>query len=143
MTKQYSLWEDEVTAPKVKRSRKEVVEDYDAFVAKFKKDAPKTTDDCYTPQPVYEAVLSWLGERVNLDGRSIVCPFYPGGDYKNEEYPENCVVVDNPPFSILAEIVRFYVAAGIPFFLFAPSLTLFICQDLPSRSMIPAIRSAP
>ena len=27
-------------------------ETYEEFVAKFKKNAPKTTDDCYTPQPV-------------------------------------------------------------------------------------------
>lgn len=28
--------------------------DYEAFINKFK--AAKTTDDCYTPQPIYEAV---------------------------------------------------------------------------------------
>lgn len=100
-------------------------ETYEDFVAKFKKDAPKTTDDCYTPQPVYEAVLAWLGERVDLSGRSIIRPFYPGGDYANEAYPANCVVVDNPPFSILTKIVKFYVAHKIDFFLFAPALTLF------------------
>lgn len=109
----------------VKRSKKQVFEDYDAFVAKFNNKAPKTTDDCYTPQPVYDAVLQWLRTQVDIEGRSIIRPFYPGGDYKNEVYPENCVVVDNPPFSILAEIVRFYIAAKIDFFLFAPGLTLF------------------
>lgn len=109
----------------VKRSKKQVFEDYEAFVSKFDSKAPKNTDDCYTPQPVYDAILTWLKNQVNIEGRSIVRPFYPGGDYKNEEYPENCVVVDNPPFSILAKIVRFYTAAKIDFFLFAPGLTLF------------------
>lgn len=125
MTKQLNLFAEDCGEVHVKRTKKQVFEDYDAFVAKFNSEAPKTTDDCYTPQPVYDAVLEWLRSQVNIEGRSIIRPFYPGGDYKNEEYPENCVVVDNPPFSILTEIVRFYTAAKIDFFLFAPGLTLF------------------
>lgn len=35
------------------------------------------------------------------------------------------IVVDNPPFSILAEIRKFYNEKGIRYFLFAPSLTFF------------------
>ena len=122
---QLSLFGDEETLMKVRRTKKEVFEDYDAFIAKFNAKAPKTTDDCFTPQPVYDAILEWLRQKVNLEGRPIVRPFYPGGDYENEEYPENCVVVDNPPFSILAKIIRFYRAVGIDYFLFAPGLTLF------------------
>lgn len=111
--------------PAAKKTRKEKFEDYEAFVAKFDKNAPKTTDDCYTPQAIYDAVLEWLGERVDLKGRSIVRPFYPGGDYVNYEYSKNCVVVDNPPFSMIASICRFYLANNINYFLFAPGLTLF------------------
>ena len=97
---------------------------YEAFINKFK--AAKTTDDCYTPQPIYDAVLDYVFEKGNLpEDTEIVRPFRPNGDYTAEEYPEGCVVVDNPPFSILSKIVRFYVARGIKFFLFAPSLTLF------------------
>lgn len=33
------------------------------------------------------------------------------------------VVIDNPPFSISSEIINFYYAHGIPFFLFAPRMT--------------------
>ena len=33
--------------------------------------------------------------------------------------------MDNPPFSILTEIIKFYCERNIPFFLFAPTLTLF------------------
>lgn len=40
---------------KNKRTLKEKLEDYDAFLAKF--EAKKTTDDCYTPRDVYEAVV--------------------------------------------------------------------------------------
>ena len=37
----------------------------------------------------------------------------------------NAVVVDNPPFSILAEIIDYYLDNNIKFFLFAPGLTCF------------------
>ena len=98
--------------------------DYEKFISKFK--AAKTTDDCYTPQPIYEAVVDYVFEKAQLpEDTVIVRPFRPGGDYTAEEYPEGSVVIDNPPFSILAKILRFYVARGIKFFLFAPALTLF------------------
>lgn len=96
--------------------------DYDGFVEKFK--PKKTTDDCYTPSAVYQAVLDWLSANVDgFAGREVVRPFWPGGDYMNFNYPPGCVVVDNPPFSIYARIVRFFISEGIDFFLFAPSLT--------------------
>lgn len=86
----------------------------------------KTTDDCYTPPRVYEAVLGYVRERYGVpDDAPILRPFKPGGDFEREEYPEGCFVVDNPPFSIMARIVRFYCAKGVRFFLFAPTLTLF------------------
>lgn len=111
---------DSSTGPK---SRQETFEDYDGFVEKFK--PKKTTDDCYTPPSVYDAILGWLRETVDIEGREIVRPFYPGGDFERFEYPDGCVVVDNPPFSIISKICRWYVAHNIDFFLFAPHLTLF------------------
>lgn len=98
-------------------------EDYDAFVEKFK--PKKTTDDCYTPQCVYDEVVRFVRETADIDGKEIVRPFWPGGDYEHFPYPENCVVIDNPPFSIITKIIRFYVGRDIPFFVFAPHLTLF------------------
>lgn len=109
-------------------------EEYDAFVDKFK---PKlTTDDCYTPQNIYETIRDWAVEHYGLQGAPVVRPFYPGGDYEHETYPDGCVVIDNPPFSILSQICRFYMERGIRFFLFAPALTLFsiaagTCNYLP------------
>ena len=98
--------------------------DYEKFISKFK--AAKTTDDCYTPQPIYDAVLDYVFDKGNLaEDTEVIRPFRPNGDYTAEEYPEGCVVIDNPPFSIMSKIVRFYIARGIKFFLFAPSLTLF------------------
>ena len=98
-------------------------EDYDGFVCKF--EPKKTTDDCYTPPEVYDAVLGYCVERFGVDPAKAVRPFYPGGDYEAFEYPQGCCVVDNPPFSILSKIVDFYVSRSVPFFLFAPSLTCF------------------
>ena len=103
-------------------------ENYKAFEDKFK---PKlTTDDCYTPPEVYDVVLKFVRENVTpIEDKDIIRPFRPGGDYKNEYYPEGCAVIDNPPFSILAEIIDFYISHKIRFFLFAPTLTLFSKRD--------------
>jgi hypothetical protein len=104
------------------KKRKEVLEDYDGFVEKFK--PKKTTDDCYTPQEVYDVIVEWLTEKGAIDANTpIVRPFWPGGDYEHEKYDEGCVVVDNPPFSILSKITKFYSEREIGFFLFAPTLT--------------------
>ena len=103
--------------------QRELFEDYEGFVEKFK--PKKTTDDCYTPPLVYEAVRDWACAEYGIDPASIVRPFYPGGDYEAFGYPEGCTVLDNPPFSILAQIVRFYMGRGIDFLLFAPALTVF------------------
>lgn len=98
-------------------------DEYNEFVAKF--EPKRTTDDCYTPDNVYNAVADYVAETYGVDRSRFIRPFYPGGDYQKKKYPEGCVVVDNPPFSILAEIKRFYAERGIKFFLFAPALTLF------------------
>ena len=100
-----------------------VFRDYESFVAKFS-DTPKTTDDCYTPRDVYDAVVEYVSTLTDMSGKVILRPFYPGGDYENAEYPENGVVIDNPPFSSFTKIVAFYTARDIPFFLFGPGLTI-------------------
>lgn len=97
--------------------------DYDGFVEKFK--PKKTTDDCYTPPVVYDVILDWVKQRYNLENDTpIVRPFYPGGDYENYDYPDGCVIVDNPPFSILSKIIYNLLDKGVKFFLFSPALTL-------------------
>lgn len=97
--------------------------EYDAFVEKFK--PKKTTDDCYTPPEVYEAVADFVANEYNLDRKNFVRPFYPGGNYQRYEYKPGDIVVDNPPFSIVTSICKWYQRNGIKFFLFAPALTLF------------------
>lgn len=110
-------------------------EEYQGFLEKFK--LKKTTDDCYTPAPVYNAVVRYVEETYSVSRDKFVRPFYPGGDYQNESYPEGCVVVDNPPFSIMAEILRFYDSKGIKFFLFAPTLTLFSSSSAGACTALP------
>ena len=97
-------------------------EEYQEFLKKF--EAKKTTDDCYTPDNIYDAVRDWAAKKYEIGNAAIVRPFYPGGDYKSEKYPSGCVVIDNPPFSIISEICEWYTRKGINFFLFAPTLTL-------------------
>lgn len=98
----------------------DVSPEYAEFVEKFK--PKKTTDDCYTPENVFEAVAAWACAEYGIERAAIVRPFYPGGDYERYDYPEGCVVLDNPPFSILTQILNFYNAHGVRFFLFAPSI---------------------
>ena len=108
-------------------------EDYEGFVEKFK--PKKTTDDCYTPpNHIYNAVKQYVMEKFDLHGMEVVRPFWPGGDYERQDYPEGCVVIDNPPFSMISDVVRFFAKRRIPFFLFAPSLTLFIAHEQPEVS---------
>lgn len=102
-------------------------ETYEEFVEKFK--AKKTTDDCYTPPEIYDAVADWVAKEYGVDRGKFVRPFYPGGDFENYDYSGGAIVVDNPPFSILKRIKDFYCKNDIPFFLFAPHLTLFASRD--------------
>ena len=112
----------------------EATEESEAFEAKFV--PKKTTDDCYTPANVYAAVLGWAVDRYDLQGEEVLRPFFPGGDYQAADYPAGSVVIDNPPFSILSEICRWYMERNVRFFLFAPGMSLFsiasgACNYLP------------
>jgi hypothetical protein len=60
--------------------------EYDAFTEKFK--PKKTTDDCYTPPLVYDAIQDWACSEYGIDPACIVRPFYPGGDYERFDYPD-------------------------------------------------------
>jgi len=123
--------EEEIRPPRPKArsggSQSSIVfTDYESFIAKFS-DNPKTTDDCYTPQDVYEAVVKYVGTIVDLSDKLILRPFFPGGDYEHSDYPENGIVIDNPPFSIYTKCCAFYSMHRIPFFLFGPGLTIASC----------------
>ena len=104
-------------------SREEGNEEYNEFLDKF--EPKRTTDDCYTPDIVYDAVADWVAKEYGVDRKDFVRPFFPGGDYQAMKYKPGDIVVDNPPFSILSEILSFYKEHNVKFFLFAPSLTLF------------------
>ena len=120
-------WETDPARLELSTRGREGDEEYDEFVDKFKQKL--TTDDCYTPPAVYDAVLNFVRTIADLKGKKVERPFVPGGDFENYAYARNSVVVDNPPFSILSRIIRFYCEREIPFFLFAPALTLFSATD--------------
>lgn len=94
---------------------------YKEFVQKFER--KKTTDDCYTPYNIYKIVADYVANNFKINPERFVRPFYPGSDYESFDYSGGKVVVDNPPFSILSDIIDFYNAHGIPFFLFCNGLT--------------------
>lgn len=98
-------------------------EEYQEFLQKF--EAKKTTDDCYTPENIYEAVADYVVKYYGVQKKDFMRPFVPGGDYKKEKYSSTSVVLDNPPFSIISEICKWYKKNNIKFFLFAPTLTIF------------------
>lgn len=83
-------------------------------------------DEYFTLPEVYSLISDYVRDRYfpkgGFDGLQIVRPFYPGGDYEHAEYPENCLVLDNPPFSIITPIVKFYQSRGIRFFLFCSGI---------------------
>ncbi len=113
-------------------------EEYDEFVGKFEQ--KKTADDCYTPPEVYNVVRDWAIDHYGLQGKKLIRPFYPGGDFESEDYPEGCVVLDNPPFSIISKICAWYDERGIKYFLFAPTLTLFNANGGKENYVVSAAR---
>ena len=130
---QLNIWKDygEQETPNVRRSKGGsqnpiVFHDYESYVAKFQNNE-KTTDDTYTPKDIYEAVLDYVRSIYPMEGKEVLRPFYPGGDYEHAEYPEDGVVIDNPPFSMFTKICKFYSERRIPFFIFGPGLTIFSC----------------
>ena len=58
-------------------------EEYQEFLDKF--EAKHTTDDCYTPDKVYDAVAEWVANAYQLDPEDFVRPFYPGGGLPERE----------------------------------------------------------
>lgn len=98
-------------------------EEYKDFLDKF--EIKKTTDDCYTPDNIYEVIAEYVCNTYGVNKSDIVRPFYPGGDYTKFDYDGGKVVVDNPPFSIMAEILDFYIENDVPFFLFCEGKTAF------------------
>lgn len=96
-------------------------DEYNQFVDKFKDKL--TTDDCFTPPNIYAAVADFVETEYNVKKENFVRPFYPGGDFENYKYKDTDIVVDNPPFSLFAKIVNFYLDKNIKFFIFGDGMT--------------------
>lgn len=119
-------------------------EEYVQYLEKFDEFKDYTTDDTFTPNDVMAEVYRYVSERWHLDPAYFVRPFWPGADYKTFNYDifgenvwDRCVVVDNPPFSMISKIVRFYTERGISFFLFAPGLVILnVAAGVPGLTRI-------
>ena len=57
-----------------RKKQKGLFDDYEGFVEKFK--PKKTTDDCYTPPAVYDYVLQYVADHCDIDGMTVVRPFF-------------------------------------------------------------------
>ena len=77
-----------------------------------------TLDESNTSPEVYDTVLKYAVERYHLQGKHVVRPFVPSGNYQHYVYDKNDVVIDNPPFSMTTKITKWYINHDIPFFLF-------------------------
>ena len=100
---------------------------YEDFVEKFR--PKKTTDDCYTPKAIYDAVAAFCEDRYGVKRENFVRPFWPGENFRTRHYKRGEIVVDNPPFSIFSKITQFYAERAIPFFIFGPTLTIFSADE--------------
>lgn len=120
LTNEENFFENEHTQDKYEHQ--EGNDEYNNFVDKFKDKF--TTDDCFTPSNVYDEIVKFIENEYKVKKENFVRPFYPGGDYQNYSYKKDSIVVDNPPFSLYNEIVKFYVKNNIKFFLFGNGLTI-------------------
>lgn len=115
--------------------------DYDEWLDSKKKrtrlDSKKkrTSDDIMTPEANYEAVKNWAIDRFGLEGKRIVRPFWPGADYTTEEYDDDTIVIDNPPYSIERQIIRWYCQHNVRFFLYCNGLTAIHCYTTKSETL--------
>ena len=134
MIKQLSFFGEDFSSYAGSKISRESKTNYDDFVEKFK---PKlTTDDCYTPDNIYEVIADFVAKQYGRQRDTFCRPFYHNGDYEREDYTGK-IVVDNPPFSILTQIVSFYQAHSIGFFLFAPTNTMLGAAYKSKATVIP------
>lgn len=95
---------------------------YDDFIKKFR--PINGSDECYTPIPVFECVYNYVRELFpQFNNMENLRPFKPNGNFLKENYT-NKIVIDNPPFTILSNIIQYYKLNNIKFWLFAPTLTI-------------------
>lgn len=70
-----------------------------------------------------------------LSGYTAIEPFYNGNDYTAIDYT-NKVVVDEPPFSQIMDILNYYRTNGVYFFLYIPALCDITALTRHNRTLI-------
>lgn len=69
-------------------------EEYNEFLEKFEQ--KKTTDDCYTPDAVYDAAADYVAEFLGVPRDKMIRPFYPGGGYLlSREYTDRRIEAES------------------------------------------------
>lgn len=95
------------------------------FLEKFANPKEYNTDECYTQLSIMDVVQNYVAETYHLRPSQMCRVFYKGAEFRDIAYPDGVVVVDNPPFSMLTKIVKWFNEEGVDYFLFAPTLTAF------------------
>lgn len=80
-------------------------------------------DENYTPDAIYNIIKNRILELWPEYTDKIIRPFWPGADYTKVDYPEGCLVLDNPPFSINQQIAEYYKQHNIKYILFTQMIT--------------------
>lgn len=111
------LGDEQVVIITKKKEKPNLFSDYDGFLQKL--EVEKTTDDCYTPKEVMDIIINYVNDKYPLKDKKIIRPFFPDGDFESIDYSGDCVVIDNPPFSIISNICKYYLERDIKFFCFA------------------------
>lgn len=79
----------------------------------------KNNDDFYTPKAIMDIIIEFCKKEFKLnDDVEIIRLFNNETNFLSLDY-ENKIVIDNPPFSILSQILEFYNKNNIKYFLFA------------------------
>lgn len=91
---------------------------YDPNWAVVKTQKKRSSDECYTPNDLWQNIEKYASKRWHFS--QYIRPFYPDEDYT--QYTDQ-LVFDNPPFSILSKIIKFYTDHNVKFILFCPILT--------------------
>lgn len=94
---------------------------YEDFVNKFKR--VKSSDETYTSENIKRLLAEYVEQNFHIPMAKQREIFTLEKDYRLEKIEKDEAVVDNPPFSILSEIVAYFLEKKIRFFLHAPTLT--------------------
>ena len=90
--------------------------EYKKFEEKFEQ--KKTTDDCYTPEPVYKAIKDWVFKRWNLPEDTQYPPVLSGQELRERGIPRRVPGARQPAVLSLCAYCALVLVEGRPVFCF-------------------------